>query len=197
VDAPPDDADRARWELRYAQLDAANVPTPCAALSRNLHLLPAHGTALDLACGTGGNALALAAAGLAVHAWDYSPAAIDCVRRAARLSAREIDAQVRDVVAHPPEPGRFDVIVVAHFLERALAPRLADALRPGGLLFYQTFTRTRLTGHGPRRDEWRLASGELLELFAGLHPVYYREDGTLGDTGAGVRDEAMFVGCKT
>lgn len=196
MDSRGDSFDLARWEARYAGADPAAPPPACAVLARNLHLLPVHGEALDLACGLGGNALALAGAGLSVFAWDISPRAIACVDRAAQLAGRVVHAQVRDVVARPPEPGRFDAIVVAHFLERELAPHLVDALRPGGVLYYQTFTRTRLTGRGPRRDEWRLAAGELLELFASLRPVVYREEGDLGDTSAGSRDEAMFVGCK-
>jgi len=191
-----DTADLARWEARYAEADPASPPPASAVLARNLHLLPVHGTALDLACGLGGNALALAGAGLSVRAWDISPRAISCVQRAAQLLGRSLQAQVRDVVAQPPEPDRYDVIVVAHFLERALAPRLVGALRPGGLLFYQTFTRTRVTARGPRRDDWRLAPGELLQLFSALRPVVYREEGMLGDTSIGVRDEAMFVGCR-
>jgi len=196
VDSHGDTPDLARWEARYAQADPASPPPASAVLARNLHLLPVRGTALDLACGLGGNALALAGAGLSVRAWDISPRAISCVQRAAQLLGRSLEAQVRDAVAHPPEPGHYDVIVVAHFLERALAPRLVDALRPGGLLFYQTFTRTRLTAHGPRRDDWRLGPGELLELFGALRLVVYREEALLGDTSAGLRDEAMFVGCR-
>jgi tellurite methyltransferase len=35
----------------------------------------------------------------------------------------------------------FDVIVVSRFLDRTLSDAIIDALKPDGLLFYQTFTR--------------------------------------------------------
>ncbi len=38
-------------------------------------------------------------------------------------------------------PESFDVIVVSHLLDRTLAPALVAALRPGGLLYYQTSVR--------------------------------------------------------
>jgi hypothetical protein len=44
------------------------------------HLLPDHGVALDLAAGLGGNALLLAWYGLATHAWDISPVAMERLR---------------------------------------------------------------------------------------------------------------------
>jgi len=46
-------------------------------LTQNQHLLPSQGTALDLACGQGGNSQLLAKAGLDVLAWDSSAVAIE------------------------------------------------------------------------------------------------------------------------
>jgi len=102
-------------------------------------------------------------------------------------------AEQRDVVRNPPEPGRFDVIVVSRFLDRSLAPQLAVALRPGGLLFYQTFTRTRVDDSGPVSPDYRLADGELLRVFAGLRLRVYREEGVIGDITCGLRNQAMLV----
>ena len=66
--------DQARWDQRYADALAPNPPA--RVLTDNLHLLPAEGDALELACGLGGNALALAGAGLRTQAWDLSPVAL-------------------------------------------------------------------------------------------------------------------------
>ncbi|MDZ7748090.1 MAG: hypothetical protein U5K43_03940 [Halofilum sp. (in: g-proteobacteria)] len=49
------------------------------------------------------------------------------------------------------------------------------------------------TGRGPRREQFRLAEGELLSLFASLRVLVYREEGDAGDTGLGLRDEAQLV----
>lgn len=182
---------RARWDRRYRESERR--PGPARVLTDYAHLLPAAGDALDLACGLGANARFLAARGLRVRAWDLSPVAIARAGERARAEGLSITAEVRDVSARPPEPERFDLIVVSRFLDRALAPALHASLRRGGLLYYQTFTRTHVTPTGPRSEDYRLADNELLTLFAGLQVVAYREEGRLGDLTRGFRDEAMLV----
>jgi SAM-dependent methyltransferase len=138
----------------------------------------------------------VARAGLKTFAWDSSPAAVDKLAAWSRDNLLPITAEVRDVVAAPPEAGRFDVITVSRFLERQLAPALIAALRPGGVLFYQTFTRTRVSDRGPGSDRLRLADNELLALFAPLRLLVYREEGRVGDLGRGLRDQAQLVAHK-
>lgn len=97
------------------------------------------------------------------------------------------------MVAAPPTPDSFDVIVVSRFLERALCPAIAAALRPGGLLFYQTFVRDDVGAHGPANPAYRLERNELLRLFPQLTLRLYREEGRVGDVTRGVRDEAWLI----
>lgn len=196
ADSPGDDGSLPPdWESRYRERGVGDA-APAAVLRDNVHLLPRQGVALDLACGLGGNAILLAAGGLETFAWDRSPTAIDKLAAWALAHRSPIHAEVRDVVESPPEPERFDVIVVSRFLERALAPALMAALRPGGLLFYQTFTRSRVGDHGPRSEHYRLADNELLALFAPLRVLVYREEGRAGDITRGFRDEAQLVACR-
>ncbi len=185
---------RARWDLRHAEAEGPG--TVAQVLLRNRHLLPERGKALDLACGRGASALWLAEQGLEVHAWDFSPVAIERLRTEAAARGLEIRAEVRDVVAEPPPPGGFDLILVSHFLERDLAPALVAALRPGGRLFYQTFVREVNLGRGPGRDEWRLAPNELLQLFSGLRLHHYREDAPFGGGADALADLALMVASK-
>ena len=183
---------RAHWEARWAQMRGETPPAPARVLEENLHLLPPRGAALDLACGLGANALLLAERGLETWAWDWSEQAVAAVR--ARAAGLTLEAQVRDVVADPPEPESFDVIVVVRFLERGLMPALQRALRPGGLLFYQTFVHEAVSDRGPRRRRFRLAPNELLSLLPDLRLVVYREEGRLGNLARGFRDEVLYIG---
>jgi tellurite methyltransferase len=182
-----------KWDARYA--DTAETP-PARVLLENAHLLPRGGAALDLACGLGGNALLLASRGLEVFAWDSSGVAIDKLRALARVRGLTLQAEVRDVVRHPPEPGRFDVIVVSHFLDRNLTPHLIAALRAEGLLFYQTFTRSRVGECGPHNPDYLLAGGELLVMFSPLQPMVYRDEGLVGTIDQGFRGQALLVAKK-
>jgi tellurite methyltransferase len=186
--------DAERWNRRYG--DITDTPEPLQVLSENRHLLPARGRALDLACGLGANALLLAEQGLDTHAWDISAVAIERLGEQARQAGLTIQTTVRDVIGQAPEPETFDVIVVGHFLERSLAPALMAALRPGGLLFYQTFSRLSVDDSGPSNPAYRLAENELMQLFAPLKLRVYREEGRCGDTTRGFRNQAMYLGQK-
>jgi tellurite methyltransferase len=186
---------RAKWNARYRDLEP-DAARPAQVLSENLHLLPAAGGALDLACGLGGNALLLARHGLNVCAYDLSIVAVDKLNAYAQRQGLSLRAQCRDVQKAPPEPERFDVLVVSYFLARELTDYLIDALRPGGLLFYQTFIRDHVDAVGPSNPAFRLESNELLKLFAPLKLVFYREEGRIGDISRGFRNEAVLIGQK-
>lgn len=183
-----------KWDSRYR---AAGLPgAPATVLLENAHLLPRRGTALDLACGLGANGLLLAERGLQTYAWDISPVAVEKLSVIGLERKLPIVAEVKDALRDPIPPARFDVLVVAHYLERALTQAIIDALKVGGLLFYQTFTRTAVSAEGPQKDEWRLADGELLAMFAPLRPVVYREEGRIGDVTQGFRNKALLVAVK-
>ncbi|MEW8690858.1 MAG: class I SAM-dependent methyltransferase [Candidatus Thiodiazotropha endolucinida] len=187
---------RDKWDRRHA--DADKRPTPAEVLERNLHLLPAKGTALDLACGIGGNALTLARHGLDTVAWDISPVAIQRLNAyAAEAGLKNLSAEVRDVEQLPPSPNSFDLIVVSYYLERTLIPDLIEALLPGGLIFYQTFIQAAVSNLGPSNPAFRLADNELLQLFSSLKLRYYREENLLGNLEEGTRDVAMLVAEKS
>jgi len=185
-----------RWNERYRALDDNDPPQACEVLEHNRHLLPQRGRALDIACGRGGNALLLAGHGLSTSAWDYSAVAIQKLRQHAEQLDLQIHTEIRDVTAEPPTGESFDVIVVCHYLDRGLCDSIIDALKPGGLLFYQTFTVEKVTDNGPANPDYRLAPNELLSLFAGLRVVFYREESQLGDLERGFRDRAQFIGYK-
>lgn len=187
-----DDVLRAKWDSRHGV--AEKRPSVARVLQENRHLLPDSGTALDLASGLGGNALALAEQGLDVTAWDLSPVAIRRLQGfAAEAGLANLKAEVRDLEQQPPAADSFDVIVVSYYLERSLVPTLIQALKPGGLIFYQTFTAIAVGEEGPSNPAFRLGDNELLDLFRPLKLRVYREENRLGDLQRGARDIAMLV----
>lgn len=183
--------DSAKWDRIFSERPVPGAPA--RVLEENLHLLPRGGDALELAAGTAGNAVRLARLGFRACAWDISTVAVERVGAWARAEGLPLETEQRDLTRDPPVPGSFDVIVVEHFLDRALVPYIRAALRPGGLVFYQTFTLARVTDTGPGNPAYRLGENELLRLFEGLVVLVYREEGLVGDTARGLRDEAMLV----
>jgi len=186
---------QAKWDAIYR---LAQQPAGAAGvLAGNRFLLPEQGTALDLACGLGGNALFLAEAGLSVDAWDISAEALRNLR--AKALERSLDMRIRHCSIGPEllEAGSYDVIVISRFLDRALCNAIMAALKTGGLLFYQTFTREKLDQNGPRNPDYLLARNELLRLFAPLTLIFYQEYALIGNPQYGDRNEARFIGQKS
>ncbi len=183
-----------KWNQRHQE--ASDQGEVAQVLSRNRQLLPGAGKALDLACGRGASAMFMAQTGLETHAWDFSPVAIERLDKKARENGLKIKTQVRDVVKYPPDPNSFDLILVSYFLERRIIPQLIRSLRPGGMLFYQTFVREVYLDRGPSTDDWRLERNELLRLFQDLQVHYYREDGQVLSEPTELSDLAMIVASK-
>ncbi len=129
------DADRDKWERRYAEgsYTARTHPTPL--LEEWLVRLPG-GQALDLACGAGRNALHLAAAGYQVDAMDISTVALE--RGAAR--AVELGVVVNwinvDLDSAELTPDSYDLVLVTRYVNRAITDALLASLRDGGHLVY-------------------------------------------------------------
>jgi tellurite methyltransferase len=150
---------------------------PTRWLVEHAYLLPRKGAALDVASGRGRNAVWLAQRGLLTVALDRDAAAVHWVNdEAARLGlplrASAVDLEQRDFTL---EPRSHDVIVVVHYLHRALFPMLGEALRQGGVLVYETFTREQAQRGKPTNPAFLLEPGELRELVRPLDVVVERE----------------------
>lgn len=187
-------SDASKWNARYA-FSGGSIPAPSQVLSQGVRWLPEAALgeegkprvdvcALDLACGKAGNSQFLAERGFKVSAWDISETVIEEIHGRHPFILHE--AVVRDVSAHPPEPESFDVIVVSRFLDRDLCPAIGRALKPQGVLFYQTFV------HGLRNPDYMLVPNELLSLFSELHVLEYHEP----DKNARGKAEARLVGMR-
>ena len=185
--------DAEKWDAIYRSGSHQRLQ-PARVLKQYAHLLPAAGKALEPACGNGANAIFLAQHGLETWAWDISQEAIHNLDDRAKQAALQIHTRICDVIADPPPERSFDVIVVSYFLERKLIPHLIRSLNPAGLLFYQTFIRERVDDTGPGNENYRLAGNELLQLCRELHIVLYHEEGRIGNTHQGFRNEAMLIG---
>lgn len=150
---------------------------PCNWLVDNSRLLPRAGTALDVACGRGRNALWLAGRGLKTIAVDRDESAVAFVNQEATRHVLPLWAQAVDLENGPPflRPSSFDVIVVVHYLHRPLFPALVAALRPGGVLVYETFTRAQAARGKPTNPAFLLEPGELEKRVQPLEIVASRE----------------------
>ena len=184
-------ANASEWDARH-RVAAQNAPAePASIVSEWLPLLP-DGPALDLACGTGRNTLLLAERRHWVTAVDWSGTALDILeKRASKVKVHVTRADAADLAASRgrgirliqadleeielPEAA-FSLILCLQYLQRPLFPEMARALRPGGMLLFETFTRAQLNySGGPRNPAHLLEHGELRTAFPELAVLFYRE----------------------
>lgn len=163
----------------YAQADGNPAMVPWADLEPKPELtewLAAHpgdgsATAIDVGCGLGDNAAALAEAGYVATGFDLSSDAVDWARR--RFSQLSVRFVAADLFALPPEwAGAFDVVHECYTLQ-ALPPEMLDRtaaaiaslVRPGGALL--VYARCREDGAPVSGPPWPLEHSRL-NVFAGL-----------------------------
>ena len=186
------------WDAKYRS--ASDAPAEAASIVRELLPLLPNGPALDLACGAGRHALLLASRGQHVTAVDWSSAGLEILEaraHSAKIPVHRIPSPVhripsidtRKIAGHGgidvlqadlerislPEQS-FDVVLCIQYLRRSLFPHISNALRPRGVLLFETFTRAQLEfAGGPRNPEHLLETGELHSAFPRLRVLFYRE----------------------
>lgn len=104
------------------------------------------GSALDLGCGNGRNALDLAVRGWSVLGVDWAGHAIALAREAARAQGAGAEFVVRDITTWEP-PRRFDLVISTYALPGGEESRLAlttatKALAQGGTLIVAEWDRS-------------------------------------------------------
>jgi rhodanese-related sulfurtransferase len=150
---------------------------PSPWLVSHTSLVPPGAKTLDVACGRGRHALLLAAAGSMVRAVDRDADRVARLRALARRLRLPLDAEVLDLENGPVDlgDGEWDLVLVFNYLHRPLFPALVRALRPGGVLLYETYTRDQARLGRPTNPDHLLQPGELPRLVAPLKIVRERE----------------------
>lgn len=120
------------------------------------------GRALDLACGTGRNAIWLAEHGWQVTAVDRSPIAIPAV-----------DTHVADLEKHefPILEAAWDLIAVCYYLQRDLFEPIERGIKPGGV----ALVIVHMIEPGHEQSRFSVQPGELRKYFDGWEILHYRE----------------------
>jgi SAM-dependent methyltransferase len=171
------EADRERWDTRYAREPLVMGPAPKPLVLELERVLPRQGRALEIACGEGQLAVWLARRGLSVTALDISAVALDKLRAqavaggvAGRIEAVEADL---DDGLPPLAPG-LALVTCVDFYAPAIMTQARELLAPGGMLLVEVVLQPP-GGDSPHRA----GPGEALGFAAGLRVQFYRE-GVIG-----------------
>lgn len=183
-------SDRELWDERHARARGEPLrPADAFVLEVLDDLGPGAGrTALDLACGTGRHALALAERGFRVEAWDVSPVGLAVSSERALARGLAVETRLVDLAEELPPVPPVSLVVVVDFLDRALFGRLRQLVRPGGNVVVATFTRDWPDAHPSPR--FRLERAELAAGLPGLERVRHVELGGRAGLWARAREES-------
>ena len=163
--AQPERFDEAFWNERYRSADALWSGNPNRYLVREASGLPP-GTALDVGCGEGADALWLAGRGWRVTGADLSTVALERAARHTAEAGPQVAARIdwvhADLIGWDPGTARYDLVSSQYIhlppAERAVLLRcLADAVAPGGTLL--------IVGHHPSDLQTTMPRPPMPELF--------------------------------
>ncbi|WP_280537124.1 class I SAM-dependent methyltransferase [Halopenitus sp. POP-27] len=168
---------RSKWERRFREGSYPTNPDPSPVLRRYMSAAP-DGRALDVATGTGRNAIALAEAGYTVDAVDLARTGLAI----ARGNAADVGVDDRinwiqgDLSTYGLPAERYALVTVSFFRCLDRFTDLIEAITPGGYLFVEHHLRsTDPTPGGSSDPRYRLAANELLRASLGLTVLHYDE----------------------
>lgn len=155
----------AKWAKRQREGELANDRPHPLVTHFDAQLKP--GRALDVACGTGRNALYLAELGWQVTAVDSSKVAIEILTERARELGVQVDARVADLETgeFTIEPDSYDLIVNCCYLQRDLFPAIKAGVRIGGVVIAVIAMMDDNLNLKPMNPTFLLQPGELRSEF--------------------------------
>ena len=166
--------DKIRWDKKYATKKYLFGREAIPFLQDHVDLLP-KGHVLDLAMGEGRNSVYLATKGFQVTGVDISA---EGLKKAATLAAElgvTITTVVADLESYEIPANSFDVIICTYYLQRDLFPKIAAALKSGGMALIETNTMDHLQYRPRFNKAYLLKPNELLTMLPGLRIVRYQE----------------------
>lgn len=168
--------DRLFWNKRYDTETYILGKEPVEFLKEYINILP-RGKALDIAMGEGRNAVFFAKNGFEVDGCDVSDIAVKKTLKLAKENNVRVNAFVADLEIYKLPKDAYDVVACFYYLQRSLIPQIKEALKPGGMVIYETYTIENWERgfEGPKNKDYLLKTNELLDLFKDLTIIYYRE----------------------
>lgn len=165
---------RAKWDERYASEGLVWGREPNRFVVEAVTDLPP-GTALDLGCGQGRNALWLASRGHRVTGIDLSPVAIGQAKALAAEAGLDLELEAADLTTWEPGGRRWDLVLLAYLQlppedRRKVHAAAVEALAPGGTLVLVAHHAANLTEGvgGPPYPEVLYDEDTIREDFADL-----------------------------
>jgi len=164
--------DKERWDFKYLH---GWQGTLHKTLVEFYNYAPV-GRALEIACGTGENAIFLAEQGFTVDAIDISIIALKKARRQANERNLKVNFICADLDYFTLRENTYTLIVNFYYLNRRLIPQIKKALKPNGLIIFETYNERHTLTKRDFNPDYLLKEGELFRLFEGFRVIFYKEE---------------------
>lgn len=149
-------------------------------LNQYRHLfVPKDGAVLDLACGQGQNGLSLKQHNISVLFADLNEDHLTTL--VSRHNVNNADCWQADFESDDSLPPsklsnmQLQGAIVFRYLHRPLFKQLKQAIKPGGIIIYETFTEANRQFGRPNRDAFLLKADELKDIFHDWEIIFYFE----------------------
>lgn len=168
-----------KWNRKHQErISQLEVPKPNDRL-KGFSLYLNGGTALDIACGLGGNSLFLATRNYQVQAIDISDVAIHYLKEQATKQKLAIDPQVRDLTTANQllrKKGPFDLVIITYYLDRTIYPLIKNILNKDGYFYMETYYQSPMQQVQGVSNQYKLQPQELLKEFADWNIIFFEEN---------------------
>ncbi len=172
--------DRKRWNERYI---SQKFPEEPSEIVKRFYKLASPGKALDIASGTGRNAVFLQEKGFEVDAVDISDVALKILKeKNSSINTINMDLDYADL---PKDT--YQLVLNINFLNRKLIPKIKDSLKKGGVIIFETF----MLNSNAKTKDFYLRENELIQLFLDFHIIYYQEFNTKKHDGSDAKKASL------
>lgn len=166
--------------------------------------MDANPVVLDLACGEGRNGLNLVGNSINTVFADINGEALAKVELAVNRLLNEnknlakywqVDFEQENT--QPLLQQSFNAILVFRYLHRPLFNQIKAAIKPGGMIIYETFTTQQAQFGRPKNSDFLLKPKELKQLFSGWKILHYFDGVITAANGGNVKQAiAQIVAIK-
>lgn len=147
------------------------------------------GAVLDLACGNGRNGLYLVENNISITFADVKIEALEQVNHSLSYLSKDKQSLAQcwqvdfEQASTTPLQGKsFAAIIVFRYLHRPLFDQVKAAIKPGGMIFYETFTEQQAQFGRPKNPDFLLKPKELIELFSDWE-ILHSFEGVINNSG--------------